>query len=107
MNVEKLRQNNYLVRVTHYRDYESDIGIERLPKYQARDLAYDYTQPLPTGGYTMVEITDPDGTTVIGEAECSVKENFCRKLGLRIALSRAMFELDQIKKQEVSDESNR
>jgi hypothetical protein len=43
------------------------------------------------GGYTKVELTTPDAkVTVTGEAECSAKDNFNRKIGNSIALGRAL-----------------
>jgi hypothetical protein len=70
--VESLRKKGYKVRVHHCRKHGG--------------------QPNPTacGGKTVVEITTPDGTTLVGKARCNRKENYNKKLGVRIALGRAM-----------------
>lgn len=71
IDVEKLRRAGVKVRVKHYRRVSSS-GTN------------------PRGGKTVVEVTLPDGTALVGESKCSRKENFNKRLGVRIALGRAM-----------------
>lgn len=68
--VEGLRASGYKVRVMHTRKPNSG-GVN------AR------------GGKTIVEVTTPEGVTLVGISRCSRKENFNKKLGVRIALGRA------------------
>lgn len=68
--VEELRKSGYKVRVKHFRRENSDGIVSR-------------------GGKTVVEVTAPDGTTFVGMSRCSRKENFNKRLGVRIALGRA------------------
>lgn len=78
MTVHKLRKAGFKVQVRHFRCYDDDINT-----------------PLSKGGSTEVLITYPPqegiGTcSVVGIAECSPKDNFDRKRGVRIALGRAL-----------------
>ncbi len=70
--VESLRKKGYKVRVHHYRKHG------------------EQSSPTSCGGKTVVEITTPDGITLVGKARCNRKENYNKKLGVRIALGRAM-----------------
>lgn len=45
------------------------------------------------GGSTVVEITTPNGVEITGEAVCSTKDSFNKKLGTQIALGRALTSL--------------
>lgn len=71
MTVEELRKSGYKVRVHHHRRSSVDGVNSR-------------------GGKTVVEVTTPDGKTLYGYARCSRKENFNKRLGVRIALGRAL-----------------
>jgi len=68
--VERLRKSGFKVRVKHYR-LMNPCGIK------------------PRGGKTVVEITTPEGESLVGMARCSRNENFNKRLGVRIALGRA------------------
>jgi len=74
MTIEELRKNGYKIRVHHHRKI-NNMSIN------AR------------GGKTVVEVTTPDGTTLVGMSRCSRKENFNKRMGVRIALGRAMSSL--------------
>lgn len=74
MTIEELRKSGYKIRVHHHRK----AGTEGI---NAR------------GGKTVVEVTTPDGTTLVGMSRCSRKENFNKRMGVRIALGRAMSSL--------------
>lgn len=69
LTVHELRKRGFTVGVYHYR-----VVNDR-------------------GGATVVNVTDPLGYTKSGTALCSYKDQFNRKLGLRIALGRALKEL--------------
>jgi hypothetical protein len=71
MTIEELRKAGYKIRVHHHRKVCA-VGVN------AR------------GGKTVVEVTTPDGTTLVGMSRCSRKENFDKSMGVRIALGRAM-----------------
>ena len=71
MTIEDLRRAGYKIRVHHHRKLNTE-GIN------AR------------GGKTVVEVTTPDGTTLVGMSRCSRRENFNKRMGVRIALGRAM-----------------
>lgn len=100
--VASLRKQGYKVRVTHQRYYftgkmetSNDDGVELLSRYEAEhhefgNLLLDGTTPEGNGGQTLVEITTPTGETLYGNAVCSTSQNYDRKLGVYIALGRAM-----------------
>jgi hypothetical protein len=71
MTIEELRKSGYKIRVHHHRKVSADVINAR-------------------GGKTVVEVTTPDGTTLVGMSRCSRKENFDKSMGVRIALGRAM-----------------
>lgn len=97
-SVHELRKNGYKIRVIHKRYYSSygnlyTTGhVELLTRRDADLLISDGIKIfiLPKGGFTKVEITTPDGRNLDGQSECSIKDSFNRKLGLKIALNRAM-----------------
>jgi len=45
-------------------------------------------------GCTTCRLTDMNNNTVIGESRCSLKDNFSKKTGRKIALERAMSHLN-------------
>jgi hypothetical protein len=69
--VEALRKGGFKVRVRHSRRM-NPTGIN------------------PRGGKTVVNLTTPNGIELEGVAVCSRKENFNKRLGVRIALGRAL-----------------
>lgn len=68
----ELRRGGNKVRVLHYRKNGPDGKVSCL------------------GGSTTVEITTTDGRELAGTSRCRDDEKFHRKLGLRIALGRAL-----------------
>lgn len=87
MTVQELRNAGYKVRVLHNRLYNG------YHKWQvgARDNAignYGPIDPDTKGGSTQVVIDSPSGEHFQGLAICSKKENYNKKLGVRIALGR-------------------
>lgn len=69
--VQELRQSGYKVRVIHKR--------ERL---------VNTFSPNTLGGTTIVELRTPEGVELRAEARCSTKDNYNKKLGVKIALGR-------------------
>lgn len=73
LTVSDLRKNGYKVRVLHYRIQDHRF----LGEYFAK------------GGETVVQITTPDGDFE-GRAKCSKKDLYNKKLGVKIAIGRAL-----------------
>lgn len=78
-NVEELRKSGYKVRVKHFRREKTmqkmDGGVVQTPSER--------------GGHTIVQVRTPDGEELEGVAVCSTKDNFNKRIGVRIALGRA------------------
>lgn len=74
ITVAQLRKRGLRVRVLHKRILDPE------------------TQTVsPCGGETAVEITDEtSGKTFTGVALCSVKDNYSKKVGVRLAIERAL-----------------
>lgn len=47
------------------------------------------------GGLTKVEVTSPQGRTIEAQAQCNELDNYNRRLGVKIALGRAMAKLKE------------
>ena len=87
--VASLRRNAFKVKVEHQRFFtglsERDNG-QLKPEYLIRKEGLKF---LPKGGKTTVYVTRiSDGTNFIGEAVCSNKDAFNRKIGVAISLGR-------------------
>lgn len=76
MTVKELRQSGYKVAVKH------------VIKTHAQ------------GGFTTVKLRNPEGREVIDAAICSDKDQYNKKLGVKIALGRALKQLGKAKKGE-------
>jgi hypothetical protein len=76
ISIKSLRQAGWKVRVIHSRHLflPSDGKIV----------------PAPTGGTTRIELTSPGGVNAHGVATCSERDNYCKKIGNKIALDRAI-----------------
>lgn len=86
MTVEQLRKSGYRVGVYHTRRYDHRL-----------------IQPLlPNGGRTEVCVTTPHGLTVTGKARCSKEDTYVKKVGVQIALNRALEKL-KVDKEEIDD----
>lgn len=80
--VQELRQSGYRVRVIHRRNYTE------------RETFGGTTEVISEkGGSTQVDITTPDGVNTTGYANCCSIDNYNRKIGVLIALGRALKEL--------------
>ena len=87
MTVQQLRNTGYKVRVLHNRLYN---GYQKW-QVGSRDRAAFSGMPIEPdskGGSTEVVIDSPDGKHFHGVAICSKKENYNKKLGVKIALGR-------------------
>jgi hypothetical protein len=79
-SVHNLRQLGYKVKVWHTRN--------EIEKQHFGGFLYELD---PHGGMTEVEVYDFDAQqSYVGQAWCSDRDNYCRKLGVRIALGRAL-----------------
>jgi hypothetical protein len=77
--IATLRRSGYKVRVLHTRNYKKVLKICGI-----------FEELSAKGGLTRIEITTPSGEDVWGEAVCSKEDNWDRKLGISIALGRAL-----------------
>ncbi len=72
LTIDELRSMGFKVRVMHQRKVDQ-WGLVK-----------------PRGGQTTVELVTPDGTVLVGKAKCSKKDGFNKRLGVSIALGRAL-----------------
>jgi hypothetical protein len=78
--VHQLRKLGYKVTVHHTRN--------EIEKNRFCGMTYELD---PRGGHTHIEVYDmAEQNSYIGEALCSEKDNYDKKLGVRIALGRAL-----------------
>ena len=77
MTVEQVKKEGYDVYIRHERLYEDVPNMP--PLYLS-----------PTGGATYAELTDKvTGHVATAEARCNNRDNYNRKIGVKIALGRA------------------
>ena len=79
LSVAELRKKKYKVEVHHSR-----VTTER---HRFGGISEEIE---PRGGVTHVRITTPDGEELKGVARCSLKDNYNKRLGVKIALGRAL-----------------
>jgi hypothetical protein len=88
MTIQQLRNNGYKVRVLHNRLYNGyhkwQVGAKDRASFSGIPI-----DPDAKGGSTQVVIDSPDGKHYQGLAICSKKENYNKKMGVRIALGRS------------------
>lgn len=91
ISVKNLRQGGFKVRVGHYR--YTNIKIINDPDMPILSSSFtEFQKPFgvnPKGGKTTIELTK-DGIDAKGEAICCLEDNYNRKLGVKIALGRAL-----------------
>jgi len=85
-NTNGFRNN---VRFTHYRFIEEDNRISLKPSFLIKREHGDCSNVSCRGGSTTAEIIFDD-QIFVGEANCSLKDNFCKRIGREIAYGRAM-----------------
>lgn len=86
-NVEQLRKMGNKVRVMHFRYANRKHGGILFSNQEMKKNGFI---PDPRGGKVSVEITMPDNTTKFGEAICSTKDNYNKRVGVSIAIGRAL-----------------
>lgn len=88
MTVQQLRNMGYKVRVLHNRLYNGyhkwQVGAK-----DRDSLSQAPIDPDSKGGSTQVVIDSPDNKRYHGLAICSKKDNYDKKMGVRIALGRS------------------
>lgn len=118
LTIDDLRHMGFEVKVQHYRytNHSIQAGDEAhkdftrmLPiQYWEHDFMYEYAREkskrdsifttdgiCPRGGATRVELCDGE-ETYTAWSRCSVKDNFNRKIALRIAVGRAVKSMRQL-----------
>jgi len=100
ISVKDLRECGLKVYIQHRRYYNVNGGV--VGPFTSREaISFDYPgrATYPQGGDTQVRIYDSEGNLLTeGEAICSMKDPFCKKLGRTIALGRA---LSKARKEEI------
>ena len=88
MTVQELRNKGYKVRVLHNRLYHGyhkwQVGAKDAATFSGVPI-----DPDAKGGSTEIIIDSPNGEHFRGLAICSKKENYNKKMGVRIALGRS------------------
>lgn len=87
MTIQQLRNDGYKVRVLHNRLYNGYYKWQVGSKPKS-DHGYGPIDPDTKGGSTQIVVDSPSGEHYEGLAICSKKENYNKKLGVRIALGR-------------------
>lgn len=86
--VENLRKSGWKVRVLHYRSDESCEGKIKSSHSKERRVN-------PKGGKTVVILDSPTGDHFEGLAICSSDDLYNKKIGVKIAIGRALFSNDR------------
>lgn len=110
VNVENLRKAGYKVRVCHTRDFwplSDEYGESIMTRREYESLlkdgkiysnkllfqyvdSFDYGDTVrPTGGFTLVEVTTPDGETLKGKFNFNINRQYNKREGVKVALLRA------------------
>ena len=92
MNIlDLLKKAGYRTYIKHSRYYP---GVPSpLARKEAEKDGFPLSQSESRGGYTEVEIYKGDRRMSYGWAQCSVHDNFCKKVGRQYALQRALEDL--------------
>lgn len=92
--IKGLQEEGFNVRVCHRRRCRVGNGkIKTIPYSRKAKMPGAY--PLAHGGLSLAAIVK-GGKIFLGEAECSLKDNFSYKRGARIALQRAKDSADRV-----------
>ena len=98
-SVHELRKQGARVRVVHMREYAIEFSKRYLSSKRDQEafMASEFTKLempkpvcLPRGGKTIVDITLANGVELHGEANCAKNDMFCRRVGLTIAIGKAI-----------------
>ena len=101
-SVSELRKAGYKIRVTHVRKTRNPAMVDGVKDYLLSRYEYNLAKSegrlldvftygesvLPYGGFTVVEVTTPEGKTFRGKYNFG-KRRFERKIGVVAALGRA------------------
>ena len=80
--VAEFRKLGWKVKIHHYRWVDDQLVMRHeIPSYIDRETK---------GGKTIVSLTRPDGQKQVGVANCSKQDGYNKKLGINIALGRAL-----------------
>ena len=94
MTIQQLRNSGYKVRVLHNRLYNGYYKWQVGSKPNQSVHGYAPIDPDTKGGSTQIVIDSPNGNHYEGLAICSKKENYNKRLGVRIALGRCNLNQD-------------
>jgi hypothetical protein len=95
MTIQELKNRGYKVKVRHFRYGGIKIVdavnlptnfVAVCPLLPEKEIAGP--NRYPRGGKTVVQVTSPGGKDYDAVAECSLKDGFDRKRGVRICLGR-------------------
>ena len=82
------------VRFTHYRFMREGDFVSLQPAFMIKRDFGDCSGVSCRGGVTTAEVIFED-RVFVGEANCSQKDNFCKRIGREIAYGRAMKSIRQ------------
>jgi hypothetical protein len=88
MTIQQLRNSGYKVKVLHNRLYKGKFKWQRVSSV----VGSGPIDPDTKGGSTHIIVDSPYGSHYEGLAFCSNKDNYNKKLGVRIALGRCSIE---------------
>jgi hypothetical protein len=97
MTVKELRQAKNKVRVIHYRylevnDDENKARLDLFPRFELKEK-HTLKDVSPRGGKTVIQVSYTNGKEYSAEAVCSLKDNFCYRRGVIIALGRIISQI--------------
>lgn len=90
-SIHDLRKAGHKIRISHYRYILVPVTscLTRVTKKDKKGGVYPTNSILAKGGRTEIEFTPKDGsTTQVVESCCNPKDQFNRRLGIRICLGR-------------------
>lgn len=88
--IAQLKARGFKIRVRHYRHVIRKDGAQAEYELFTRQNRDQFSYVSSLGGYTEVDVTFPDETTITGVAVCSAKDSYCRRLGAYLAFQRAV-----------------
>ncbi len=89
--IQSIRKAGSKIRVSHFRYISGNKELFPISKVREGNLQHCL---LPTGGKTILTLTDKSGKNFRAEAACSKKDHFCRKTALGIAICRLVYNME-------------
>lgn len=86
--IESLRKNGFKVRVIHYR-YHPRFN-DFFSKHEEENVGLHGFERSSFGGFTKVEVTTPNGETLIGKFNFGKTVQFNHKIAVKAAIGRAL-----------------